>query len=67
MASYINDYKFTVNTGVQYIFKGYVYDDVLTKIVVLDINHLPVSEDDQNSYVLTPEESKIIYKGIMSK
>jgi hypothetical protein len=67
MASFINDFEFIINTGVKYIFRGYVYDDILTKINVLDINFLPISEAEQQSYTLTQEEARIIYGGIMSK
>lgn len=67
MASFIKDFPFIVNTGTQYIFRGYVYNDVLSKIVVLDMNYTPVSKEVQTSYTLTPDESKAIYNGIMSK
>lgn len=66
MASRINDFIFTVNTGTQYIFRGYIYDGILTKINILNMDYLPISEEEQNSYTLTSEESKAIYDGLIN-
>ena len=65
MASFIRDFKYTINNGTTYIFRGSIYNDSLTKIQVLNTECFPVSDEEQNSYALSPEEAKDIYEGIM--
>ena len=67
MASFINEFQYTINTGTTYIFRGYIYNDSLSKIQVLNTEYLPISDEEQNSYILSPDEANDIYNGIMKR